>query len=297
MDFNQIIENFQAAMQEYGILPPQQIIGDGKLHRFHIQGDKKGSKNGYYLLFMNKTPGGIFGSWKTGVTHKWSFRQHQFISDSEYKEYKRQINEAKLQRAEIRTREQEKAATLAERIFYNCPLADPEHRYLVRKCIKPFYAHQQGANIVLPVIDTNGKFSSLQYISPNGDKWFLSNGVIAGNFIPIQHQPVDSKKILICEGFSTGCALAQLYPKVCVIAACNAGNLKPVAVNIRQYLPKSEIIIGADIDQIGLLKARDAARAVNASIIKPKFPSTISNKLNDFNDLFCVMGLGGRACI
>ncbi len=120
----------------------------------------------------------------------------------------------------------------------------------------------------------------------------MSNGVIAGHFIPIQHQLVASRKILICEGFSTAGALAQKYPDACVIAACNAGNLKPVAVNIRQHLPASELVIGADIDPVGLLKAREAARAVKATIIKPKFPSGVSKKFNDFNDLFCLVGLG-----
>ena len=43
MDCNQINQNFQAAMLLHGITPPQQIIGDGKLCRFHVQGDKKGS--------------------------------------------------------------------------------------------------------------------------------------------------------------------------------------------------------------------------------------------------------------
>ena len=292
MDFNQINQNFQAAMLLNGITPPQLIVGDGKLCRFHVQGDKKGSKNGYYLLFINNISCGIFGTWKIGTTHKWCSKKRESLSNWEYKEYKRQIEEAKLQHAAVRAREQAEAARLAEHIFSNCPSADPKHLYLVRKCIKPFYARQRENNLVLPVINVNGEFSSLQYIAPNGGKWFLSNGVIAGHFIPIQHQLVASRKILICEGFSTAGALAQKYPDACVIAACNAGNLKPVAVNIRQHLPASELVIGADIDPIGLLKAREAARAVNATIIKPKFPSGVSKKLNDFNDLFCLVGSG-----
>lgn len=288
MHSNQIIQNFQAAMAENGITPPQQIISDGKLYRFHIQGDKKGSKNGYYLLFMNKISCGVFGSWKAGISHKWCSKTRSRMNNSEYKEYKRQVEEAKRLREIVRAREQTEAAEFAKSIFSSCPFADPNHRYLVRKCIKPFYARQQGNTLILPVINFNGEFSSLQYITSDGGKWFLSNGVIAGHFMPIQHQLTPNRKILICEGFSTGGALAQKYPDACVIAACNAGNLKAVAINIRQQLPTSEIIIGADIDPIGLRKAREAARAANAIIIKPKFPLGFNKKLTDFNDLYCL---------
>ncbi|MDX1902279.1 MAG: toprim domain-containing protein [Gammaproteobacteria bacterium] len=294
MHSNQIIQNFQAAMVEHGITPPQQIISDGKLYRFHVQGDKKGSKNGYYLLFMNNISCGVFGSWKAGITHKWCSKKHRYMSNWEYAEYKRQIEEAKRQHAAVRAKEQADAARLAEHIFSGCLFANPNHRYLVHKRIKPFYARQQGSNLVLPVINFNGEFSSLQYITSDGGKWFLSNGVITGHFIPIQHQLIASRKILICEGFSTGGALAQKYPDACVIAACNAGNLKAVAVNIRQQLPTSEIIIGADIDPVGLHKAREAARAVKAIIIKPKFPPGFNKKLTDFNDLYCLSARGAQ---
>jgi putative DNA primase/helicase len=294
MDFNQIIQNFQAAMLENGITPPDSIIADGQLKRFYIQGDKRGSKNGWYTVFVDNTPCGIFGSWKEGVTHKWCFKKREYMSNCEYKEYKQQMEAAKLQRAEERASEQAEAARLAEHIFYGCPPADPAHPYLVRKRIKPFYAHQKGSYLILPIIDFDGNFHSLQHIPPNveDNKWFLSNGAIAGHFIPIQHQPVASRTTLICEGLSTGGALAQAYPDACVIAACNAGNLKSVAMSIRQHLPESEIIIGADIDQVGLLKAREAARAAKARIIKPKFPSGVSKKLNDFCDLFCLLRTG-----
>ncbi len=121
MDFNQINQNFQAAMLLHGITPPQLIVGDGKLCRFHVQGDKKGSKNGYYLLFINNISCGIFGTWKIGTTHKWCSKKREYMSNWEYKEYKRQIEEAKLQHAAVRAREQAEAAKLAEHIFSNCP--------------------------------------------------------------------------------------------------------------------------------------------------------------------------------
>ena len=66
MDFNQIINQFQAELLANGITPPNEIIADGKLHRFHIEGDKSGSKNGWYVLHLGDVPCGIYGSWKKG---------------------------------------------------------------------------------------------------------------------------------------------------------------------------------------------------------------------------------------
>ena len=287
MDFNQVCQNFKTAMIDQGITPPKDIISDGKLNRFHVHGDKPGSKNGFYALFMNNTPCGVFGSWKRGTKHKWCAKIRQHMSSHDFNEHQRQIKETKRQQAETRAKEQEEAAKQAEIFYDKLPWANHSHQYLTNKCIKPHYARQKGSNLILPIINVNGKFKSLQTITPDGNKRFWPNGSINSHFIPIQHQPSNDKTILICEGFATGASLAQRDPTVCVIAACNAGNLKAVAVNIRDHLPNSKIIIAADIDPVGLLKAREAAKAINANIIKPEFPEGISKKFNDFNDLHC----------
>ena len=133
----------------------------------------------------------------------------------------------------------------------------------------------------------------MQYIAPDGEKRFSPKGVIAKHFIPIRYEFKQSLKILICEGFATGATLADAYPESCVIAACNANNLKSVAIDARIHLPTVELIIGADIDRVGIVKAREAAIAAKASLIKPNFPLGASKKLSDFNDLFCWFDLGG----
>jgi|GEM_PF-5834979 len=38
--------DFKNVMHKAGVLIKDQIIADGKLHRFHVDGDKKNSKNG-----------------------------------------------------------------------------------------------------------------------------------------------------------------------------------------------------------------------------------------------------------
>jgi hypothetical protein len=159
--------------------------------------------------------------------------------------------------------------------------------------IKPFYARQYRSCLILPVIDLAKKIWGLQYIAANGQKWFFTNTAKQGNFTPIHSKLTEkSKKNLICESFATGASLAECYPDVCVVAACDANNLKPVAVNIRQYIPQAELIICADDDQLnpdnpGINKGKEAAVAANASFIKPQWPLGAPEKLTDFNDLFC----------
>jgi len=153
--------------------------------------------------------------------------------------FRKQIEQAKIKRDQDRKRQHEKASILAERLWYLACAAHPNHPYLVQKLIRPFYARQTGDDLILPIIDFFGNFRSLQFISPDmsKNKWFLPNGSIKGHFIPIQGRPGNGTKILICEGFSTGATLAQDYPNYCVIAACDAGNLKPVATIIRHNIP------------------------------------------------------------
>jgi len=294
MNFNQITNKFQAEMTAKGITPPKEIIIDARLHRFHVDGDKRSSKNGWYIIFNDGIPCGVFGSWRIGGTHIWCGKNQELMNGLELLAFRKQIEQAKIKRDQDRKRQHEKASILAERLWYLAGAAHPKHSYLVKKLIRPFYARQRSGYLILPIIDFSGNVWSLQFISPDTskNKWFLPNGSIKGHFIPIQGRPGDGTKILICEGFSTGATLAQDYPNYCVIAACDAGNLKPVATVIRHNVPNAEIIICADDDRLnsintGLVKAREASIATGSLMFKPKWPDDAPSDLTDFNDLAC----------
>lgn len=292
MDCNQIINQFQADILDNGITPPNEIIADAQLHRYHIEGDKSGSKNGWYVLHLDGVPCGIYGSWKKGLHLKWSAKKQDYMTASERRHQIERIKEACTMRNMMKAKEQQEAALRAECLWIDYPKANPTHPYIVKKRILPFHARQQGKEIVLPVVDFDGKIWSLQYINELGEKRFLFNGAIKEHFIPVQHRPADNLKILICEGFATGATLAEKYPTYCVIAACNAGNLKHVALHIRKNISSAEIIICADDDRLrsdnpGLIKGREAAIASGALFSKPKWPEGSPKLLKDFNDLKC----------
>lgn len=299
MSFNQMVTSFQAEMNQQGITPPQEIHADGQLYRFNIEGDKPHSKNGWYVLYSDGIPCGIFGSWKRGIHCKWSAKNKENMSSFEQNQQIENIKKASLIREKLKFDEQCKVAELAGNLWDSYFDAMCDHPYLIRKCISAYNARQCGTELVLPIIDFGKKIWSLQYIKASGSKRFLSNGAIKGHFIPIQGLPGDGKKILICEGFATGATLANQYSDTCVIAACNAGNLKPVAVNIRQNLPYAEILLCLDDDRSnpenpGINKGREAAIAAGASFSRPKWPEGSPECLTDYNDLFCWLASKGK---
>lgn len=289
MNNNLIIQQFQSEMLATGITPPENIIPNAELQRFYVKGDKPSSKNGWYVLSYAGLPHGAFGNWKTGLSSFWHYSLDNFRGSPAFinvrKELIKSIEQYKLQKET----DQNIAAKVAQQKWAQSKPAHSYHPYLRQKRILPFNARQTGKSLVLPIMDMFGKIWSLQFIDGSGFKQFLSNGRIKGNFISLQK--IDSKKpFLLCEGFSTAATLAQVNPEFQVIAACNAGNLKAVALNIRKHFPDNKIIICADDDRcnpvnIGLQKANQAAIETGAFIAKPNWPANAPIDLTDFNDL------------
>lgn len=287
-----IIEQFRAAMTAAGIPAPLEIKDDGIIHRFYIQGDNKGSKNGYYSFNYGEMAWGIFGSWKTTPLQTWCSKNYKKMKHKDLAKLREKIAEAKHQYSVERTRKQAVAANKAQCIYSNAEPVKLNHLYLVQKQIRAFCARQVENHIVLPIMDFQGKLWSLQYISPNGKKWFLNNGAITGHFIPVQFNQADGERILICEGYATAATIAGVCNKDNVLSACNAGNLKSVAINARHHFPEAQIIICADDDRLtpnnpGLTMAREAACMANALCTSPNWPDDAPAELTDFNDLAC----------
>ena len=57
---------FRRAMVDAGLICDALPIADGPIHRFHVEGDRRGSRNGWYILFPDDPPAGAFGSWENG---------------------------------------------------------------------------------------------------------------------------------------------------------------------------------------------------------------------------------------
>jgi len=57
---------FAAAMCSAGIEPPAEIVADGLVHRFPVNGERRGKRSGAYRLYGDGQPAGWFQSHKGG---------------------------------------------------------------------------------------------------------------------------------------------------------------------------------------------------------------------------------------
>lgn len=261
-----VIDRFRQAMQAAGINYSGEIVPDGKLQRFHIEGHKRGSKNGAYVFHADGCPAGWFMNYKTGVSQKWRMSgsleriPRQMIAE---------IEKAKREREAEQRRRHEAAAVKARSIWHKSrPITQQsEHQYLIKKRIQPHGIRISRDALIVPLKDEHKRIVNLQFILPAGGKRFLTDGRKQGCFYPIG-QP--TPKILICEGFATAASIHE-HTGQCVIVAMDKGNLKPVAEVIRKIFPDNEIIIAGDndLDGGGQLKAREAALAINAKLLIP----------------------------
>lgn len=267
------VSGFQAAMLNHGINPPPNLIGDSALHRFHVEGDKRGTLNGAYILHCDNKPSGWAMHYKTGVSFTWTASGKREPMTAAMK---RQIDEARAERAKEQAERHQLAAEKARWIGQQAPLiTDPaQHNYLVKKRVKPHGARLYRDALVIPLIDESGTIVNLQFIAADGQKRFLSGGRKQGCYSTIGDP---GETILICEGWATGASLHESTGHY-VIVAMDAGNLKPVAEIARRQHLDGKIILCADHDPIGIEKATIAAFACNGLYISPPKAG------QDFND-------------
>ena len=294
MHMHDTIDQFRAAMRDTGITPPGVIEADGQLHRFHQEGDKGGSRNGYYVLHLDGRPAGMFGNWKTGLRSTWA-ADGKRMSDTERETFSRLIEAARLRAQAERRAEHEARANEARAEWAAAAPADPAHPYLIRKGVRPHNLRQRGGLLIVPLFDAFGLLWSLQRIQADGSKRFKTGGRVTGLFSPLGDLS-DPATILICEGWATGATLHEEtgHPVLC---AMNAGNLLPVATAARSAWAGAELVICADNDRQtegnpGVTYATAAAKATGAKLIVPEFPEGVPG--SDFNDLAMLRRKGGR---
>lgn len=289
--------HFRAAICAAGLEPPD-AIEPGKLHRFPGKGKRASNRAGWCLLFDDGL-GGCFGDWSSGFSETWQAKPDKPYSRAERAAFARRVEAAKHQAEAERSARQANAANRAAAIWNTATPAPGNHPYLIRKGIQPHGARLHKGALVLPVMDFTDKLTSLQFIAADGGKLLLSGGRKRGCFIPVAGDRANPSRVVICEGWATGCTLAEDEPATLVLAAIDAGNLEPVAVASRQRWPSSELVIAGDDDRLtpgnpGATKAKAAAIASGALLALPQWPEDAPEHLTDFNDLAMWLA-GGEA--
>ncbi len=269
---------FRDAMGAAGLQTDAAIIADGRLHRIHIEGDKRESKNGWYCFHDDGLPAGAFGSWKTGESHTWCAKPERTLTPGEREANQKRYAEARRERDAQQQREYERARRKAAAIW---KLATPcdAHPYLLTKGISAHGVRLYKGRLVIPARDASGILHTLQFIDAEGSKRFLTGGRKRDCYFGIGNAPATiaeaSGALCIAEGFATAASIHEAtgYP---VAVAFDADNMPPVAKALRQKFRTASIIVCADNDQFtpgnpGLSKATRAARTIGAFVACPEF--------------------------
>lgn len=182
------------------------------------------------------------------------------------------------------------AARQASQLWQMAKSADPLHTYLLRKGVQPFLLRQLGQGRLLVPLCDNGRLVNLQIITPDGGKRFLTGGRVQGCYSPLGKFS-EGCRLYVCEGWATGATLHKNTGSP-VVCAMNAGNLKPVAMAMRErYGATLDLVIAGDDDRKtignpGKRAANQAARATDARVVFPEWPAEAPSDLSDFNDLY-----------
>jgi putative DNA primase/helicase len=287
------IDLFRQAIVAAGLTPPDTIHGDGKLHRYSTD-NKPTHKNGWYFLHLDAVPWGQAGSWDINggdpVCH-WCAKSDKQMTQAERDTQRAQQKAMQAQReTELVQRHQSAASDAAQR--WQAATACTQHTYLTTKGVQAYGMRVDAAGaLIVPMRGTAGTLHSLQTITPDGDKRFLSGGKVKGCYHSIGKP---AGVLVVCEGYATGASIHECTGHA-VAVAFNAGNLEAVATALRIKHPALKIIIAADDDHQtdgnpGLTKATAAAQAVSGLLAVPVFVAGRPDKATDFNDLHQLSG-------
>uniref|UniRef100_A0AAU6W245 DNA primase/helicase n=1 Tax=Pseudomonas phage Touem01 TaxID=3138548 RepID=A0AAU6W245_9VIRU len=308
MNDHAAIDQFLAAMREQDIVPGDNLNFDGTLERFFVEGDRKGSRNGWCILHIDANPAGQFGCNKRYGDHKFSWRAERDtkpMSSADRKAQQAEWDRKKAEKAIAERKRHADAAARAQSIWAESQPATDDHPYLVRKGVKAHglrlgkweFVNEDNGEIftltdkalLVPICDKTRSIHSLQGIFPGKilgkgagarDKDYLKNGAKIGLFHAIgRPQMVDDCPVfIICEGYATGATIHEATGHL-VLVTFDTSNLLPVADAIRESKPDAIIVMAADNDQgttkpvenPGIHFATRAASSVSGLIAIPPF--------------------------
>lgn len=281
-------EDFRAALRDAGLVPPDGITADGKLHRIDVEDEKPGRKSGFYVFHSDGIPAGAYGDWHDGpdAWHTWCSCARAELTQDEYLEHKKRLDAARAARTEADKARKLEAKERAARIWEQSKPCE-SHPYLTRKGVGANGAREFNGRLVIPMRDADGELSSVEFIDADGSKLFLAGGKKAGCWFAIGEP---ANVLCVAEGFATGASVHECSGYF-VAVAFDCGNLAAVAKALRSKYPTAKIVICADDDpkddgkNPGVEAAEKAAAASNALIAVPDMPQG-----GDFNDQAAIRG-------
>lgn len=263
---------FRDAISEWGLIPPLEIVPDGKIHR--CDANRKGGRHdGWYVYHCDGIPAGAFGDWANHRgSQTWCSRNVHDLSPADRAAHHARMESANRERAALQKRLHAEKADLAALIWGKAPPVS-EHAYLCRKGVKSYGLRlNRDGRLIVPAYDNNGRMSTLEFIAGDGSKRFLKGARKAGCWFTIGDA---TEVICIAEGYATGASVHEATGYQ-VMVAFDAGNLLRVAETIRKKAPDARIVLCADDDAAtdgnpGLAAATYAAQVVRGFLAVPNF--------------------------
>ena len=266
-----------AQLRTAGLIVSELQVNTHRPVRCRVEGDRE--KRGWYRLHELVTDRGdliivgSFGVWhgQDNGAQKIELRKTEFTDQQREALKRRQAEDRRQADAALRV-EQERAARAAARAWEHCA-PDGEHEYLVRKGIAAYDVRFSPAGaLVIPMCDGSGQIHGLQIIHTAAAakkgrrpvKEYWPAGLAKKSHFHLIGAPVGI--ILIVEGYATGASL-HAATGLPVAIAFDAGNIGPVAAELRKRYPRAKLLICADDDayaKCGALGGECTARIVLA---------------------------------
>lgn len=283
------VNDFRDAIARSGLVPPD-VIEPGRFHRFPGIGKSNGNTAGFCKMFPDGM-GGIFGDFSRDVTETWQAKRSRPMTLVEREGWREHVAKARAEAEAEQRQAQEGAADRAEKLWASANPATA-HPYLTRKGVGAHGVRVVGDVLLVPMHTSGGALVNVQRIAPDGGKRFLGGGRVTGCYHSIGKP---SGVICVTEGYATGASVREATGHA-VAVALNAGNLDPVARQLRAKYPDATLIFCADDDyrtvgNPGVTKATAAARAVGGLVAIPDFGPARPEGASDFNDLAQHLGV------
>lgn len=282
------LDEFRAECEAHGLHLPYAIETDGLIHRCAAT-DALKKLDCSYLVYPDCRGGGFQNFRTMPCWQNWRASHADPLTTSERREMDALVERERAKRqAEIEAQHILKSAE-AEAMVMNAEAANPLHPYLVAKGVKPHNLLQHGRSLLIPLTDALGKVWTTQTIQPDGQKRYMTGGRARGSFSQLG---AIGRTVIVCEGWATAATLHEITG-LPVAAAMNAGNLYPVAADLKRHHPGLTLLIAADDDATttgnpGLTAAQKAAKAMSARMVKPIIQEFDTG--TDFNDMARLYG-------
>jgi putative DNA primase/helicase len=151
---------------------------------------------------------------RSDIRENWSSKTGNDMSEIDWKAHLKRREKLSKQLQEDAEFKASEAAIKAQGRWVKASPADDSHPYLLTKNVSSHGLRVEGENLLIPCYqfdDEAGSFtiSTLQTISPSGEKLFMAGGTKKGSFYEITSKESPKDQLILCEGFATGASIFE----------------------------------------------------------------------------------------